>query len=108
MAEYIDRELLLRENQVHITGRIACGNGRWQPIDAIQVAAITAAPAADVAPVTQGKWIDKQRWEYRNGNVTMSGDTGAKCTACGAVNFTGVGNSHTRFCPNCGARMENV
>lgn len=62
-------------------------------------------PTADIAPVMRGKWIPNQHWEYRNGNTTMSGDTGLGCSACGAVNFTGI-NQRTPFCPHCGARME--
>src|SRR5574344_1650011 len=39
----------------------------------------------DAVPVVRGKWIPNQHWEYRNGNTTMSGDTGLGCSACGAV-----------------------
>ena len=60
---------------------------------------------ADVAEVRTGRWIDNQHWEYANGNMTMSGDTGAKCSVCQVVNFTGIGNQHTAYCPNCGAKM---
>jgi hypothetical protein len=107
MAEYIERKAAIQEAEAR---GLAHGStlGRHSGVADAIATALLFLPAADVAPVTRGKWIDKQRWEYRKGNVTMSGDTGAKCTACGAVNFTGVGNSHTRFCPNCGARMENV
>lgn len=66
---------------------------------------IDSAPTADAVPVVRGKWIPNQHWEYRNGNTTMSGDTGLGCSACGAVNFTGI-NQRTPFCPHCGARME--
>ena len=66
---------------------------------------IDEAPAVDAVPVVRGKWIPNQHWEYRNGNTTMSGDTGLGCSACGAVNFTGI-NQRTPFCPHCGARMD--
>jgi NADH pyrophosphatase NudC (nudix superfamily) len=66
---------------------------------------IDEAPAVDAVPVVRGKWIPNQHWEYRNGNTTMSGDTGLGCSACGAVNFTGI-NQRTPFCPRCGARMD--
>ena len=59
----------------------------------------------DTVPVVRGKWIPNQHWEYRNGNTTMSGDTGLGCSACGAVNFTGI-NQRTPFCPECGAKMD--
>lgn len=66
---------------------------------------ISDAPTIDAVPVVRGKWIPNQHWEYRNGNTTMSGDTGLGCSACGAVNFTGI-NQRTPFCPHCGAQMD--
>lgn len=66
---------------------------------------IAHADEIDAVPVVRGKWIPNQHWEYRNGNTTMSGDTGLGCSACGAVNFTGI-NQRTPFCPQCGAQMD--
>lgn len=67
---------------------------------------INNAPTIDAAPVVHGKWIPGRHWEYRNGNTTMSGDSGVGCSVCGVVNFTGI-NQHTPFCPSCGAKMED-
>lgn len=65
----------------------------------------SAQPPADVAPVVHGRWIENQHWEYKNGNMTMNGDTGVGCSACGKVNFTGI-NQKTPYCPSCGAKMD--
>ena len=60
-------------------------------------AAILKIPAADVAPVCHGQWIDKG--EY------------AVCTECGGrsgTQYDGVKPIPlmTQFCPNCGAKMD--
>ena len=54
-------------------------------------------PAADVAPVRHGRWIDKG--EY------------AVCTECGVWSGTQYDGVEpiplmTQFCPNCGCRMD--
>ena len=58
---------------------------------------IMAIPAADVAPVRHGRWIDKG--EY------------AVCTECGGRSGTQYDGVEpiplmTQFCPNCGAKMD--
>ena len=89
MAEYIDREALLL--------RIDCyGTNKFGMLDEDIRAFIKAQPAADVAPVTHGRWIDKG--EY------------AVCTECGGrsgTQYDGVEPVPLRaqFCPNCGAKM---
>ena len=54
-------------------------------------------PAADVAPVRHGRWIDK-------------GEYGV-CTECGGRSGTQYDGVEpiplmTQFCPNCGAQMD--
>ena len=49
---------------------------------------IDIAPAADVAPVVHGKWIK-----------------GKYCSSCEYDN-TYICCEETKFCPNCGARMD--
>ena len=54
-------------------------------------------PAADVAPVRHGRWMNansrpKTYWR--------------RCTACGGLAyFCGIGCSY-KYCPNCGADMR--
>ena len=86
MAEYIDREKLLRDiNHYHLS------DGKFQHWVEVQ-------QAADVAPVRHGRWIDKG--EY------------AVCTECGGRSGTQYDGVEpiplmTQFCPNCGANMES-
>lgn len=58
------------------------------------------APAADVAPVVHGQWIDKPTGRY--------GQMQSWCSACGK--HSGIGgiksNRHKPYCPNCGAKMD--
>ena len=57
---------------------------------------IDAIPAADVEPVRHGHWIDEP--------------TGQMCSECCEQFFDDgeyrLVNYHTRYCPNCGARMD--
>ena len=85
MDEYIPRKALL--DWVH----------EFYPEDKVFASAIINAPAADVAPVVHGRWIDKG--EY------------AVCTECGGrggTQYDGVEPIalRTQFCPNCGAKMD--
>ena len=85
MAEYIEREKLLRDiNHYHLS------DGKFQHWVEVQ-------QAADVAPVRHGRWIDKG--EY------------AVCTECGGRSGTQYDGVEpiplmTQFCPNCGAYMR--
>lgn len=51
---------------------------------------IQQIPAADVVEVVHGRWVDAHK-----------GLSSCKCTVCGAVYET-----ETKYCPNCGARMD--
>lgn len=82
MAEYIEREKLLRDiNHYHIS------DGKFQHWVEVQ-------PAADVAPVVHG------RWEIVVGS---NGKEYMVCSCCRvSQNLTGV----FTYCPNCGCRMD--
>ena len=85
MAEYIEREAAIE------AVKYAWAKG-LEPSQYIEI-----IPAADVAPVRHGRWIDKG--EY------------AVCTECGGrsgIQHDGVEPIPlmTQFCPNCGARMD--
>lgn len=55
---------------------------------------IELLPAADVAPVVHGMWVEKQ---------SVFGET-ATCSNCGEKYYTVGILPH--YCPNCGARMD--
>ena len=83
MADYIEREAALAA----IRERCApCGEG---------IEALKSVPAADVAPVRDGEWLLRHEgyghyWE---------------CSACHTNPCIYV-TKDTKFCPNCGAKMD--
>ena len=86
MAEYIDREAALMKLM-----QDGCSAKNLQ--------SISDMPAADVAPVRHGRWIDK-------------GEYGV-CTECGGRSGTQYDGVEpiplmTQFCPNCGAKMDET
>ena len=90
MAEYIEREDAIKELMNDAPEQV--GYSREDAADCIRY-----MPAADVAPVRHGRWIDKG--EY------------AVCTECGGRSGTQYDGVEpiplmTQFCPNCGAKMD--
>lgn len=59
--------------------------------------ALTAAPAADVAPVVHGRWSDAGF-----GELPKHAPYGWACSVCGGISF----NNEYIYCPNCGAKMD--
>ena len=56
---------------------------------------IRGVPAADVAPVVHGKWIEDHDY--------------LKCPECGVMvkwDFTFFDIGNWNYCPNCGAKMD--
>lgn len=87
MAEYIEREAVLRDWPL-------CD----EPADAYQF--VRGFPAADVRPVVRGKWEERKTF-FHNSIV--------KCSLCGNfLDLAGVnaGRGDANFCPNCGADMR--
>ena len=85
MNDYISRKALL--DWVH----------EFYPEDKVFASAILNAPAADVAPVRHGRWIERKSFHAEGGIV-------AKCSAC-QKDVQYLGNP-LNFCPNCGAKMD--
>lgn len=61
---------------------------------------VLSIPAADVAPVRHGRWLDKPGGTYQRMQ--------SWCSVCGKR--SGIGgiesNRHKPYCPNCGALMD--
>lgn len=93
MADYIDREALLKD-----VARI--GEYPWREWETAEVFALVAKqPAVGVAPVRYGKWI-----RVGSGTACSKCMTGLKRTT--ALNDEWVDLSEMPYCPKCGAIME--
>lgn len=88
MAEYIEREALIKDI-----------SESTEPFNTGSVfRAINRQPAADVAPVVHGRWIEKQE------PIPWCEDDVEMFTVCSICGCHSVGESN--YCPNCGARMD--
>ena len=97
MAEYIEREALLRkfnhddmQNDGHDFVHLNVARK-----------AIEAAPAADVAEVVHGRWIllGKNEHDYET-------SVEEKCSLCGRYVYRYDTELQDNYCPNCGAKMD--
>lgn len=90
MAEYIEREALL--------GVIDCELFKTDPNGAEQIGVLKCRriahtlPAADVAPVVHGEWLE------------CSNELNKYCSVC--KNIHGTIYDKPPFCENCGAKMD--
>lgn len=87
MAEYIEREALLKEAESRIM---------WGASAAAVYESIEDAPAADVSPVRHGRWV-QCKYMLKT----------AECSECGLfyTRFT-VHERYPNYCPKCGAKMD--
>lgn len=89
MAEYIDREALLAHlRECKETSVGSCPT--FAVIAAVQ-AYVGGMPAADVAPVVHGKWIEHDDFLGRT----------VECSECHSETM-----GDTPYCPACGAKMD--
>lgn len=93
--EYIDREeviKILEQYDLSSGSTLGCHSGAIE----CAISAIEMLPAADVAPVVHGRWIEKTAHDRRQY---------FECSNCGKQE-----NKHTAirggFCWNCGAKMD--
>ena len=87
MAEYIEREALLKELGKHFN--MVDGRTLYHPSMSLAMHDVRNAPAADVQPVVHSRWVHDERML-------------AVCLECG---MTAVEDG-TDYCPNCGAKMD--
>lgn len=83
MDEYIEREAAIRV----VNGQSSLTMTRSNLIDLI-----SKLPAADVAPVVRGRWV-----EYQIPPIIC-------CSNCDWA--TGIEEKSFQYCPNCGAKMD--
>lgn len=86
MTEYIEREKVLSK-AAPVAG---CFSNMISAYDVIML------PAADVAPVRHGYWIDNGANGYKWAFI---------CSRCGYVDGH-PSDDRYNFCPSCGARMD--
>ena len=95
MTEYIEREAISEEIRKYYyknPPNSSYGEGFDRGLDRAQ-RAILDAPAADVAPVRHGQWL------Y---HTPIDGHIYAECSECHKIRII------DNFCPNCGAKMDEV
>ena len=104
MDEYIERKALREafENAdadvVEEYEDVTCdwGFGRKNILEVIN-----SVPAADVAPVRHGKWLE---WFPGDFALIMTGEEMLyRCSSCDAKYSDAEGY---KYCPNCGAKMD--
>jgi NADH pyrophosphatase NudC (nudix superfamily) len=106
VSEYIEREALLKNAQTYSMEFGEYIGEDVRDVDAILADRVKEAPAADVAPVVHGEWL----------NFTGDFST-AECNQCGELyevspdekpceDFFSAFKKFYKFCPNCGAKMN--
>lgn len=88
MAEYIKRETVIN----HLD---ACMDTIYKPEIVALKCFVEGIPAADVAPVRHGRWIEDHDY--------------FKCPKCSVMvkrDFTFFDIGNWNYCPNCGAHMK--
>ena len=110
MAEYIEREAISEEIRKYYyknPPNSSYGEGFDRGLDRAQ-RAILDAPAADVAPVIYGKWINITR--FNDGERIIA--TCSRCKDRGDIRTIrtefGIWEIDSPYCPNCGAKMQEV
>ena len=88
--EYIEREAALKQNYFS-ESKTPDDNYRF---DAEIKFCISSLPAADVAPVRHGRWINENFYTH--------------CSACGKMAiYDKYGQEvESDYCPHCGAKMD--
>lgn len=89
MAEYIDRDALLKHNRY-------ISSDRYEIECVVDIDRIIEAPAEDVAPVVHGKWVAVPSSDLATGKAY-------KCSNCKKMRY---GSYLPAFCQVCGAKMD--
>ena len=110
MADYIDRETVLKILEDHPAGTWRGYDVYSDDVRAI-MRKVDEQPAADVAPVRRGHWIPIYASELTGWNPEFTGCdpiAGYRCSRCGADAILSCNDDFvlSNYCPNCGAKME--
>ena len=95
MPAYIERESLLEDIQAAVENE-----GMGSMVAGALKRYVKRVPAADVAPVRHGRWIEPSRLYY--------GAKQYECSLCCSDTFWNKHSITVKYphCPNCGATME--
>lgn len=116
MDEYVEREALLNNRpegrNVLQIGKEEYNKG-WNDCRNAFFECICEERSADVAPVRHGRWVIKNR-HTASSNPYMDDDyfASATCSECNfcveskIASFSFPKLNTTRYCPNCGAKMD--
>ena len=96
MAEYIDREALIKD--IGDSVRFSSRNGVSAEMRGAHkiVDRIFSAPIADVVEVVHGKW-EKEKWTDTYQHI---------CSVCSATSRVHPQSCEYKYCPYCGAKMD--
>lgn len=90
------RSLIIWAEKLRIAGE--CGGCEVELIQAV-IRMLDAQAAVDAEPVRHGKWIGRP----------LCGNDNCRCSSCGEwtnVHANPKGKITQRYCPRCGAKME--
>ena len=94
MAEYIEREAAVKVAEKYGLAN-ASALGRHTGLADCIASEIADIPAADVAPVVHGRWVEKEKYTF---GIMYD------CSLC---ENRILDNGHPwNYCPNCGAKMD--
>ena len=105
MAEYIEKEELLRKRPFCVAGGLVNDytEGFCDCVDEARET-IKNMPAADVAPMVHGRWVKEPPYKSIGGEYLKA----LICSKCNSF-FVSDGNKPWQmhnYCPNCGAMMD--
>ena len=98
MNEYISREKAIELIQPRVKPSTVYGEGYLQAIEHASDM-ITLMPAADVQPIVHAYWIELPKALNPNENP-------CKCSNCGHILRFMNGYPKSKYCDECGARMD--
>lgn len=92
MTEYITKEQALQAFEK--AERLSTGFSRLNFFGHFSFE-LAVIPTADVAPIVRGEWVESEYGSYI-------------CSACGIEWMLDDGVPEIKYCPNCGARLEET